>query len=114
MVEIEASIIIPTKNGATHLEKVLQMIYAQVYHQPFEVIVIDSGSTDGTLGIVFHMQPARRASKRLCMILSRFGCKLVLRYVIMFIIGENVGTCYKIEDRAKDSSSDLSIREESD
>jgi len=49
---VEASIIIPTKNGATYLENVLQMIYAQAYEHPFEVIVIDSGSTDGTLDIV--------------------------------------------------------------
>jgi len=52
MAAIEASIIIPTKNGATHLEEVLQMIYAQEYSKPFEVIVIDSGSTDCTLEIV--------------------------------------------------------------
>ena len=58
MSEIEASIIIPTKNGGTYLEKVLQMIYAQAYEHPFEVIVIDSGSTDDTLDIVNHY-PAR-------------------------------------------------------
>jgi len=52
MSEIKASIIIPTKDGATHLDKVLEMIYAQAHEQPFEVIVIDSGSTDGTLDIV--------------------------------------------------------------
>jgi len=58
MSEIEVSIIIPTKDGATHLEKVLEMIYAQAHEQPFEVIVIDSGSTDGTLDIV-KRYPAR-------------------------------------------------------
>jgi len=52
MANFKASIIIPTKNGIAHLEKVLQTIYMQAYDQPFEVIVIDSGSIDGTLDIV--------------------------------------------------------------
>jgi len=52
MGEVEASIIIPAKNGATHLAKNLELIYAQSYPHPFEVIVIDSGSVDGTLDIV--------------------------------------------------------------
>lgn len=52
MSKVDVSIIIPTKNGGAHLEKVLQMIYAQVCEYPFEVIVIDSGSTDGTVDIV--------------------------------------------------------------
>jgi len=47
----ETSILIPTKNGAEDLEACLAAIYTQKGTGPFEVIVIDSGSTDGTLEI---------------------------------------------------------------
>lgn len=45
------SIIIPAKNGAPRFNRVLQAIFAQKTSYSFEVIVIDSGSTDGTLEI---------------------------------------------------------------
>jgi rhamnosyltransferase len=48
---IETSILIPTKNGALELDACLAAIYTQRGAGPFEVIVIDSGSTDGTLEI---------------------------------------------------------------
>jgi rhamnosyltransferase len=49
---IETSILIPTKNGAGEIEACLQAIFSQKDVGPFEVIVIDSGSTDATLQIV--------------------------------------------------------------
>ena len=52
MAEIEVSIIIPTKNGGATLAKTLAMVYAQACPRPFEVIIIDSGSSDNTLDIV--------------------------------------------------------------
>jgi len=48
---IETSILIPTKNGAEGIEPCLAAIYSQKGTRPFEVIVIDSGSTDGTVEI---------------------------------------------------------------
>jgi len=48
---IETSILIPTKNGGEDFEACLAGIYAQKGARPFEVIVIDSGSTDNTLEI---------------------------------------------------------------
>jgi rhamnosyltransferase len=48
---IETSILIPTKNGAQDLDTCLAAIYSQKGTRPFEVIVIDSGSTDATLEI---------------------------------------------------------------
>jgi rhamnosyltransferase len=48
---IEISILIPTKNGAEDLDACLAAIYSQEGTRPFEVIVIDSGSTDATLEI---------------------------------------------------------------
>jgi rhamnosyltransferase len=49
---IDISIIILTKNGAPLLDKVLKAIFNQKTQYNFEVIVVDSGSTDQTLDIV--------------------------------------------------------------
>jgi rhamnosyltransferase len=49
---IETSIIIPTKNGGEDIGACLEAIYSQKGSGPFEVIVVDSGSTDKTLEIV--------------------------------------------------------------
>jgi len=46
---MKASIIIPTKNGGERFERTLRAIFANTLSGGFEVIVIDSGSTDGTL-----------------------------------------------------------------
>src|SRR5665213_2917811 len=48
---IETSILIPTKNGGPEFEKCLQGIYSQKSAGAFEVILVDSGSVDGTLEI---------------------------------------------------------------
>jgi rhamnosyltransferase len=45
-----ASIIIRTKNEAMHLGRTLRQVFRQDY-QDFDVILVDSGSTDGTLEI---------------------------------------------------------------
>lgn len=47
----ETSILIPTKNGAEDIGACLAAIYSQKWTRPFEVIVVDSGSTDTTLEI---------------------------------------------------------------
>lgn len=52
------SIIYLTKNGGTLLEKSLQAVIAQVVDFAFEVIAIDSGSTDGTLAL-FEKYPVK-------------------------------------------------------
>lgn len=48
---ITVSIIIPTKNAGHKFKSVLDKIFSQ-YYEHFEVIIIDSGSTDGTLSLV--------------------------------------------------------------
>lgn len=50
MKTLETSIIILTKNAGESFKKVLSKIFLQAY-KPFEVIIIDSGSTDNTLEI---------------------------------------------------------------
>lgn len=47
---LEASIIMRVKNEARHLAETLEMVFAQGMSN-FEVIVVDSGSTDATLDI---------------------------------------------------------------
>lgn len=46
---MKASVVIPTKNAGTRFEAVLQMVLCQQCPWPYEVTVVDSGSTDGTL-----------------------------------------------------------------
>ena len=48
---IKVSIIIPTKNGADNIGECLRSIFEQDFEEGFEVLVIDSGSTDSTLNI---------------------------------------------------------------
>lgn len=47
-----ASVVMPTKNGEQYLEEVMQALFSQETPWPYEVVVIDSGSTDGTLEIL--------------------------------------------------------------
>ena len=51
MTQMDASIIILTKNGGDNFPRLLDRIYSQQYGGTYEVIVIDSGSTDGTLEV---------------------------------------------------------------
>lgn len=46
---MDVSIVIPTKNGGELLERVLQKIFEQKTKYEYEVICVDSGSTDGTV-----------------------------------------------------------------
>lgn len=49
---MKASVVIPTKNGEAYLEEVLTAVFAQETDFSFEVVVVDSGSTDRTLEIL--------------------------------------------------------------
>ena len=60
----DTSVIILTKNAGSDFQDTLQAIYAQKYPGEFEVIIVDSGSTDNTLDIarnyptkVHHIKP---------------------------------------------------------
>lgn len=52
MNDIDISVVIPVKNGQRYLDSVLKAIFSQEINARFEVIIIDSGSTDITLDII--------------------------------------------------------------
>jgi rhamnosyltransferase len=52
MTRYKASVVIPTKNAGPLFETVLKQVLLQETNWPFEVLVIDSGSSDGTLDLV--------------------------------------------------------------
>lgn len=45
------SVVVPSYNAAAHLPEVLDSILAQTY-EPFEIILVDDGSTDGTAAVL--------------------------------------------------------------
>lgn len=49
---MDASIVIPTKNGGALLERVLKSIFQQKTEYEYEVICVDSGSSDETIHII--------------------------------------------------------------
>lgn len=49
---MDVSIVIPTKNAGELLKKVLEMVFSQETTYEYEVICVDSGSTDCTLDII--------------------------------------------------------------
>lgn len=55
---MDVSIVIPTKNGGERLDEVLAAVFGQKTKYEYEVICVDSGSTDQTLEIL-HKYPCR-------------------------------------------------------
>lgn len=51
MDNVEVSVVIPVKNGQKYLNRVLKAVFSQETKAGFEVIIIDSGSSDETLDI---------------------------------------------------------------
>lgn len=49
---MDASIVIPTKNAGDTLDEVLNAVFQQKTEYKYEVICVDSGSTDHTIGII--------------------------------------------------------------
>ncbi len=51
-----ASIIIPTRNRATVLERTVRALFGQDCHERFEIIVVDDGSSDDTGEVLHRLQ----------------------------------------------------------
>ena len=56
---MKVSVVIPTKNAGPLFKRVLSSIFSQKTNWPFEVLVVDSGSSDETLRIVKEFPPIR-------------------------------------------------------
>lgn len=56
---MKASVVIPTKNAGEQFERVLDAVLAQEVPWEYEVLVVDSGSTDGTVEFVQSKQGVR-------------------------------------------------------
>lgn len=52
MNNIDISVVVPVKNGQRYLDSLLQAVFSQEINAKFEVIIVDSGSTDETLDII--------------------------------------------------------------
>lgn len=54
--KLKATICIPVYNGEKYLAQIFESLHSQKLKDPFEVLVIDSGSTDGSLEIINNAQ----------------------------------------------------------
>lgn len=59
---VHASVVIPTKNAMPRFARVLEVVLQQDTPWPYEVVIIDSGSRDGTLEYVQAQDCARTIS----------------------------------------------------
>jgi len=50
--KVDATVFIPTFNGEKYLDRLLCAVEAQIFAGNFEILIIDSGSTDRTLEII--------------------------------------------------------------
>ncbi len=91
LTSLDASIIIPTKNEAKNIDRCLRGIFSQNTEHQFEVIIIDTGSTDETIDIVsgYDIRLKRisprgfRHSK-----VRNFGAKISKGEYLIFISGD--------------------------
>ena len=60
----EVSIIVLTRNAEGNIRGTLSLILSQKFSKPYEVIVIDSGSTDGTVGIIKSFKSVRLVQRK--------------------------------------------------
>lgn len=57
--KVDITIMIPTYNGEEYLEGILKAVFKQDIDRKFEVLIIDSGSSDNTLSIIAKFPKVR-------------------------------------------------------
>lgn len=60
---VKATVFIPTYNGEEYLPDILKMLFRQKVSFDFEVLIIDSGSTDDTMNIIARYQKSHKNLK---------------------------------------------------
>ncbi|MCG7427175.1 glycosyltransferase family 2 protein [Helcobacillus sp. ACRRO] len=62
---IDVSVVVCVRNGAATIQRQLDALDAQIEHPPFEVVVVDNGSADGTADLVRQWvgQPVHAAER---------------------------------------------------
>lgn len=82
------SVIIPTFNEADTIKQTIMAVYERSVKTPFEVIVVDCGSSDGTLRRIGHQQVVTLTNQRLkgkkCRSL-RMGTNIAQGDVLLFL-----------------------------
>lgn len=54
---VYVSVVIPALNEAQHIQEVLQRLFDQDWKTPYEIVVVDGGSDDGTVELIDAMIP---------------------------------------------------------
>lgn len=73
MSKYKATVFIPTFNGETYLGDILRMVFSQEVNFDYEVLIIDSGSTDSTLAIIEKYKKKHKNLRLLQIPNSEFG-----------------------------------------
>lgn len=88
MSKIKATIFIPTYNGEKYINEILKMIYKQVVDFQYDVLIIDSGSTDQTLEIISKFQKKHDNLELIQIPNSEFGHGKTRNYAATISKGE--------------------------
>lgn len=85
---MKLSVVIPTYNEADNILKTLQGLYDRASEKPFEILIIDCGSSDGTLQLINYpeivsVSNPRLAGKKYSSL--RLGAKLAQGDVFLFL-----------------------------
>ena len=86
MNEFKVSVVIPTKNAGTLFRKVLDSVISQKTEWLFEVLVVDSGSTDGTVDLVKSISSVKLLEIPSC----EFGHGKTRNYAIAHTTGDYI------------------------
>lgn len=89
MSNIKVSVLVYVLNGVSYLEKCVRSVMSQTLHE-IEILVIDGGSTDGTLDIV---EKLAEEDQRIRIIHSASGVGLQFNTGLREAKGEYIGIC---------------------